>query len=67
MPGANMPGPEIEWNFSIEGVWTERPFGYHLRGLGKTLVSEIWGNKTRRKEIFEYCPEVKIILDVDLL
>lgn len=66
MPGANMPGPEIERHFSVEGVWTERPFGYHLRGSGKTLVPEIWGNKTRRKEIFEYCPEVKIVLDVDL-
>jgi hypothetical protein len=67
MTGANMPGPEIERHFSVEGVWTERPFGYHLRGSGKTLVPEIWGNKTLRDEIFEYCPEVKIILNMDLL
>jgi hypothetical protein len=43
MPGANMPGPEIERHFSVEGVWTEKPFGYHLRGSGKTLVPDVWG------------------------
>lgn len=67
MPGTNMPDPQVARHFSVEGVWTERPFGYHLRGSGNLLVPEIWGNKTRKKEVFEYCPEVKIILDLDML
>ena len=66
MPDAKMPEPENERHFSVESVWTERPFGYHLRGSGKLLDPVIWGNQTRRKAIFEYCPEVKMILDVDM-
>lgn len=65
-PGAKMPGPEVERYFSVESVWTDRPFGYHLRGSGAFLVEKIWGNKTRRDEIFAYCPEVKIVLDMNL-
>lgn len=65
-PGANMPGPEIERHFSVESVWTERPFGYHLRSSGKALDPAIWRNEARRKAIFDYCPEVKIILDMNL-
>ncbi|KAM3068460.1 hypothetical protein ACMFMG_009601 [Clarireedia jacksonii] len=67
MDEANMPGPEVEVLFSVESQWTEKPLGYHLIGSGKFMVQEIWGNEDRRKHIMEYCPEVKIILDVELL
>jgi len=66
MPEANMPAPNITRHFSVEGIWTERPFGFHLRGSGKLLASEVWGNKTRKSMIFDYCPEVKMILNMDL-
>lgn len=67
VPGANMPGPEIERYFSVESVWTEWPFGYHLRGSGVLLDPEIWSNETRKREVFEYCPEIKIVMDMDLV
>ncbi|CAD6445908.1 b99c60b2-5778-47e6-b109-220670ffff5f [Sclerotinia trifoliorum] len=62
-----MPGPEVEATFSVESQWYEKPFGYHLIGSGKTLVPDIWDNKERRKHILQYCPEIKIALDMDLL
>lgn len=66
-PGTKMPDAEVSSHFSVESIWSERPMGYHLRGSGIYLDEKVWRNKTRRMHIFEYCPEVKIILDtVDL-
>ncbi|PQE15047.1 hypothetical protein CJF31_00007118 [Rutstroemia sp. NJR-2017a BVV2] len=67
MEEANMPGPDVEVRFSVESQWTEKPFGYHLMGSGKVMIEDIWGNEERRKHIMEYCPEVKIVLDMELL
>ena len=67
MPGTNMPNGEIESHFSVEGVWADEPFGYHLRGSGTLLAGEIWANETLRKKIMDYCPEIKIALDMDLV
>ncbi|QSZ32112.1 hypothetical protein DSL72_001681 [Monilinia vaccinii-corymbosi] len=62
-----MPRPEVEATFSVEGQWHDKPFGYHLMGSGKGLVSEIWDDQERRKHILEYCPEIKIILDMETM
>lgn len=64
---SKMPGPDVEVKFSVESQWYEKPFGYHLIGSGKFLVPAVWDNKERRKHILEYCPEVKIVLDMDLI
>ncbi|TGO55821.1 hypothetical protein BCON_0086g00240 [Botryotinia convoluta] len=63
---AKMPGPDVEVKFSVESQWYEKPFGYHLIGSGKYLTPAVWDDKERRKHILEYCPEVKIVLDMDL-
>jgi hypothetical protein len=52
----------ISQKFSVESIYYERPLGYHLRGSGKLIDPRIWGNKTRKRQIFRYCPETKIIL-----
>lgn len=67
LDATKMPGPEIEVAFSVESQWYEKPFGYHLIGSGKNLVADIWDNPERRKHILQYCPEIKIILDMDLV
>lgn len=67
MEGANMPPPSVEREFSVEGIWSDRPFGYHLRGSGLLLSGDIWGDATKRQAIFDYCPEIKIVLDMDLV
>ena len=48
--------------FSVESMYYETPLGYHLRGSGTLLDATIWANGTRKRQILEYCPEVKIVL-----
>jgi len=64
LPGANMAAPEIEREFAVEDIWAERPMGYHINPVG--IGGQVWGNHGRRKMIYEYCPEIKIILDMRL-
>jgi len=58
----NLAPGTIEKDFSVESLYVERPLGYHLRGSGKLIDAGIWANKTRKRQIFEYCPEIKIIM-----
>jgi hypothetical protein len=49
-------------------LWREgfyEPMGYHTGGSGTTLHSGIWGTPEMRKHIWDYCPEIKIWLDMD--
>lgn len=66
MEGSNMPSANISRFFSVESVWTERPCGYHLRGNGKLMDGGIWHDESRRREVLEWCPEIKIALDVEM-
>lgn len=54
----------------IKGIddWREgfyEPMGYHTGGSGETLHSGIWGTPEMRKHIWGYCPEVKMMLNMD--
>jgi hypothetical protein len=51
-----------ELYFSVESLYVEYPLGYHLRGSGKLVEFSVWGNKTRKRHIFDYCPETKILM-----
>jgi len=42
------------------------PMGYHTGGSGTTLHSAIWGTPALRKHIWDYCPEVKMTLMMDV-
>jgi hypothetical protein len=63
----NTAPPHVSMHFSVEEVYSERPLGYHLMHSGRNLYWKIWQNGTRRREIFSYCPEVKILLGNMLL
>ncbi|EKD13544.1 uncharacterized protein L3040_008589 [Drepanopeziza brunnea f. sp. 'multigermtubi'] len=41
------------------------PMGYHTGGSGDTLHSGIWGTPAMRAHIWSYCPEVKMMLEMD--
>jgi hypothetical protein len=41
------------------------PMGYHTGGDGNTLHGAIWGTPELRKHIWDYCPEVKMTLQMD--
>ena len=65
LPNATMPPPDIEKKFTVQGVWHERPMGYHIGPNGQYLRSgDVWAQEDKRKKIYEYCPEVKMILDM---
>lgn len=51
--------------FSGEMLWSDRPMGYHLGGSGAILHGGTWGTPEKRNQVYEYCPEVKMILDMD--
>ncbi|CAJ2506968.1 Uu.00g081540.m01.CDS01 [Anthostomella pinea] len=41
------------------------PMGYHTGGSGTMLHGGIWGRPELRKHIWDYCPEVKMTLNMD--
>ena len=41
------------------------PMGYHTGANGRTMHSAIWGTPEMRKHIWSYCPEVKLIFEMD--
>jgi hypothetical protein len=59
----NIAPAQVSRTFSVESEYYERPLGYHLRGSGKFLDPQVWKNATRKRQILEYCPETKIILE----
>ena len=64
MPDAKMASAEVEAGFSVEGVWHDKPMGYHLSSSGLGLHKGVWDSAQQRHHIFEYCPEIKMIMDM---
>ena len=52
--------------FSGEAHWYDYPQGYHTGGSGAWLVGGIWGTPEKRDHIYNYCPEMKLTLGMDL-
>ncbi|KAI0998483.1 hypothetical protein K3495_g9715 [Podosphaera aphanis] len=42
------------------------PMGYHTGSSGNKFHSAVWGTDELRQHIWSYCPEIKMILDMDL-
>lgn len=53
-------------HFTVEDIWHEKPMGYHVREGGRNLPERVWKEKDQRKEIFQYCPEVTMIMTMKL-
>ena len=67
LPGANMAPPAVERDFAVEDIWAERPMGYHINPtLGPGSSLDVWETKMKRRMIYEYCPEIKIVLNMRL-
>src|SRR2546421_9893715 len=67
VPGANMAPPTVEREFAVEDIWTERPMGYHINPtVSPGNSQDVWDDPAKRRMIYEYCPEIKIILDMRL-
>ena len=66
LPGVKLPKPEIEKNFAVEGIWDEKPMGFHVPSSQEVLLQGVWNDPDQRKKIYEYCPELKMIMDMKL-
>lgn len=66
LPGVKLPKPEVEKSFAVEGMWHEKPMGLHVPSSSDRLLKEAWDDADQRKKTFEYCPEVKMIMNMKL-
>jgi hypothetical protein len=66
IPGLKVANGEEENHFAVEDVWHERPMGYHLRKINGRLPEDVWKEKDKRQKIFDYCPELSMIMDMKL-
>ncbi|KAK6515453.1 hypothetical protein TWF506_007788 [Arthrobotrys conoides] len=62
MPNAKMANGTEEMEFSVEKIPYDTPLGYHTGWGGKLLMSQVWKERAQREQIFEYCPEIKILM-----
>ncbi|KAK2022599.1 hypothetical protein LX32DRAFT_602539 [Colletotrichum zoysiae] len=51
---------------AVEDVYMEKPMGYHVRDGGNSLSDAVWKDPKQRKKIFNYCPELSMIMDMKL-
>jgi sRNA-binding protein len=51
---------------TVEDVYKADPIGFHVRDGGKQLADAVWKNPLQRKAIFDYCPELSMIMDMKL-
>ncbi|TLS30157.1 hypothetical protein PpBr36_03483, partial [Pyricularia pennisetigena] len=65
-----LPGEKVASGFdgmlAVEDVYMQRPMGFHVRDFGRTLSDDVWKDHKQRQKIFEYCPELSLIMDMKL-
>ena len=66
LPNSKVANGTESLDFSSEMIWTDHPMGYHTGGGGAVLNSGVWGLPEQRQQIWDYCPEIKITLDMDM-
>lgn len=66
LPNVKVASPADE-GLAVEEVYFPNPMGFHVRDGGRGLLGyQVWGDEARRKEIFSYCPELSLIMDMKL-
>ena len=65
LPNSRVANGSESLKFSGESIWHEEPLGYHTGFGGSLLDGRIWGTQERRQHIWNYCPEMKMTLDMD--
>lgn len=66
LPNVKLPKPEVEKSFAVEGIWEEKPMGFHLPSSSDQLLKGAWDDPEQRRKTFDYCPEVKMIMNMKL-
>ncbi|CAK7218748.1 hypothetical protein SBRCBS47491_003615 [Sporothrix bragantina] len=64
-----LPGEKVTSGLNalaVENVYVEKPMGFHIPNSGRNLNDDVWKNAEQRKKIFDYCPELSLIMDMKL-
>ncbi|ETN42585.1 uncharacterized protein HMPREF1541_01742 [Cyphellophora europaea CBS 101466] len=64
LPDANMCPPGKEREFAVDEIYHEWPMGFHINP--SRFSEAVWRRPDQRRKIYDYCPEIKIILDMYL-
>ncbi|KAH9906267.1 hypothetical protein F4778DRAFT_639483 [Xylariomycetidae sp. FL2044] len=65
LPGAKV-ASGTDGQLAVENTYIPNPMGFHVRDGGSDLPKEVWEDPKQRKAIFEYCPELSLIMDMKL-
>lgn len=65
LPGAKV-ASGTDGVLAVEDVYMESPMGFHVRNGGMQLADAVWKEPGQRKKIFDYCPELSLIMDMRL-
>ncbi|KAK0711197.1 hypothetical protein B0H67DRAFT_646590 [Lasiosphaeris hirsuta] len=65
LPGAKV-ASGAEQALAVEDVYIDEAMGYHVRNGGRNLPDGVWKDPVQRKKIFDYCPELSMIMDMKL-
>lgn len=65
LPGAKV-ASGTQGQIAIEDTYIPNAMGIHVRDGGNSLPDEVWKDPAQRKAIFDYCPEVSLIMDMKL-
>jgi hypothetical protein len=66
LPGAHVANKQEAMRFSAESLWVDYPMGFHLGNNGQFVNSGVFGTQAKREHIYDYCPEIKMVMDMDL-
>ena len=65
LPGSKV-ASKTDGQLSVEDHYIKEPMGFHVKDGGKGISDKVWKSHKQRKEIFNYCPELSLIMDMKL-
>jgi hypothetical protein len=65
LPGAKV-AAGTDGMLAVEDVYHENTMGFHVREGGMQLADAVWKDPLQRRKIFDYCPELSLIMDMKL-
>lgn len=65
LPGASI-ASGTEGQLSVEDTYIPNAMGFHVRDGGNNLADGVWKDPVQRKAIFDYCPELSLIMNMKL-
>jgi hypothetical protein len=66
LPGAKVASGKEGGQLAVEDLYIPDALGFHVRDGGRGIVDAVWKDPAQRKAIFDYCPELSLIMDMKL-